>query len=141
MSNAQDQATDTAEEIAQALRDMVETLERNELIEPEKAEELRRDVTEPLEGISRESLPRNAQELRALAGEQPNPKIEAQLQRDVEEIARELRALAAKLGGAKSMEDVIGRMESILELQREAIEETGRSVERQTGGSDGLRSF
>jgi hypothetical protein len=141
LSNAQDQATDTAKEIAQALRDMVETLERNELTEPEESEQLRRDVSEPLEAISRQSLPRNAQEMRTLAGEQPNSKIEAQLQRDVEEIARELRALAAKLGGAKSMEDVIGRLEGILELQRDAIEETGRSVERQTGGTDGLRSF
>ena len=131
----------TAREIARDLRDLAEVLESNELMEPQEAERLRRDVADPLEEIARQELPQSAQELRALANEPSSRTLEDQMRRDVEKIAEELHELAAKLGSGTTVADVIGRLEGILELQEEAIQETGKKVEGQTGGADGLRSF
>ena len=131
----QAEVAEEASKVVEGLEQMVDALRRNQLMRAGEERHFRDEVTAPLGELARDRLPRSAAAIGSLAesgkqaasGEASEERAEAR--REAERIAEALEDVAASLAGSGDLSEILGRLELIIELQREVIEETEKEAE------------
>ena len=86
-------------------------------------------MAEPLAELLEERLPGVTSDIEALSRSDDLQKDVRNIQIELKQMAADLKAIAGRLAGAGNMTEIIQKMELILELQRETIENTAKKIE------------
>jgi hypothetical protein len=106
---------------------MVEALKRNELLSPAEERRFQDEVAKPLDELAGERLPRSAGAIRSLArqeGAEGDAARAGKQAQAVTRMAEDLKEVSRQLAGGGDFREILGRMELIIELQREVIQKT-----------------
>ena len=91
-------------------------------------EPARHQVAEPLDELLEVRLPRVNADIAALPRSDRLQEDVREIQIELKKMASDLKAIAARLAGAGNMTEIIQKMELILELHRETIENTAKRI-------------
>ncbi len=109
---------------------MVRMLRNNRLMDEGEEERIQDEVAEPLKEIIDDRLPQIAEDISKLP-ESASPSADAfAIEGDLRSVADDLKTVAENLAGTGDLDEIIQRMELLLQLQRQAIEKTEGSTKR-----------
>jgi hypothetical protein len=110
------------------LRNMVSSLRRNQLLDPAEERRFRDEVDQALDRISREDLPRSADEIESIPRAEDRAAEAREESREAERISDAMQKVADRLAGTGDFREILFRLERIIELQRRVIGETEKGA-------------
>ena len=125
----QEAVEEEAGKLQKRFESMISTLRNNRLLEPQEEERLADEVAEPLDELLEDRLPNVMADIEALPRADDVQNDVRKIQIELKKMAADLKAIAERLAGAGNMTEIIQKMELILELQRETIENTTKKIE------------
>ena len=128
LSGEQEAVAQEAGKLQERFESMTTTLRNNRLLEPQEEERLEDEVAEPLDEILEERLPRVTADIEGLPRSDRLREDVREIQVELKKMSSDLKSIATRLAGAGNMTEIIQKMELILELQRETIENTTKKA-------------
>jgi len=133
LAREQQRIAEEAREISQQLREMAETLQRNELMNDAETRRFENEVTSPLDDLGEDRLPRNARDIEQIPqSDEPREQIR-RVQADAERLEKQLENVAKSLAGSGDFREILQRLDSLIELHKDVIDETRGGVQAAQG--------